>query len=98
VLRHRHLRARPLSGSGIHNALASGCGAARFALRALGGDEGAWRAYDAWLGARFAPRLRFERAAHALAGTPERVEPWLALANVLPGAGALLSRGLLALG
>jgi geranylgeranyl reductase family protein len=90
--------ASPLSGSGIHNALASGCGAARFALRALGGDEGAWRAYDAWLGARFAPRLRFERAAHALAGTPERVEPWLALANVLPGAGALLSRGLLALG
>jgi geranylgeranyl reductase family protein len=90
--------ASPLSGSGIHTALASGSGAARFALRALGGDDGAWRAYEAWLRRRFAPRLRFERVAHTMAGTPERVEPWLALVNAVPGAGALLSRGLLALG
>lgn len=90
--------ASPLSGSGIHNALASGSGAARFALRTLGGDEGAWRAYARWLRATFAMRLRVERIVHDLTGTPGRIEPWLAAATLLPGAGPALSRALLALG
>jgi geranylgeranyl reductase family protein len=90
--------ASPLSGSGIQNALVSGSGAARYALRALDDDGAAWRAYRTWVRARFEPRLRVERIVHDFAGTPERVEPWLAIANAVPGADALLSRALLALG
>ena len=90
--------ASPLSGSGIHHALASGQGAARYALRALAGDETAWLGYAAWLRARFAVRLRIERAVHRFAGSPARVEPWLAIARAVPGAGPALSRALLALG
>jgi geranylgeranyl reductase family protein len=90
--------ASPLSGSGIHHALESGRGAARFALRTLAGDEHAWRGYAPWIRRRFGVRLDVEGALHRLAGTPQRVEPWLALARAVPGAGGLLSRALLALG
>jgi len=90
--------ASPLSGSGIYNALASGSGAARYVQRALRGDEAAWIDYGAWLRRRFAGRLRIERWIHNAVGTPKRVEPWLALAGAVPGAGAALSHALLALG
>ncbi len=90
--------ASPLSGSGIGNALESGAAAANFALRALAGDGGAWGGYSGWLRRRFALRLRLERFAHDVAGTAGGVELWLVLANAVPGAGALLSRALLALG
>ncbi len=90
--------ASPLSGSGIHHALASGAYAARSAIRVLGGDESAWRAYDAAIAQRFALRLRAERIVHDVAGRPAVAGAWLRLAAALPGANGALSRALLALG
>lgn len=90
--------ASPLSGSGIHHALASGAAAARFAGDALGGRDGAWRAYAAWIRTHLAARLSAERIVHRIAGTPERIGPWLTLARIVPGAERALSSALLALG
>jgi len=90
--------ASPLSGSGIHHALRSGLGAAHAALRALDGNERAWRAYAAWLARGIGIRLRAEDAAHRVASLPERIGPWLAFAGAVPGLGTVVSRALLALG
>lgn len=89
--------ASPLSGSGIHHALASGAAAARFALRALRGDRDAEVEYARWLARRIALRLRFEGFAHrtfATAATVDRFAPF----SRLPGGGEILSRAMLALG
>jgi len=89
--------ASPLSGSGIHHALASGAVAGRHALRALAGDRGAAYAYQRFIAARMVTRLRVEAFAHrtfSTAATVERYAPW----TRVPGGGALLSRALLALG
>lgn len=90
--------ASPLSGSGIHHALASGAAAAHFAGDALGGRDGAWRVYAAWIRTHLAARLSAERIVHRIAGTPERIGPWLTLARIVPGAERALSSALLALG
>lgn len=89
--------ASPISGSGIANALASGNAAARYAMRALAGEAGAWGAYDAWIKRRIVRRLRIEAWAHATCGTPQSVDLY-AFFSRLPGAGAILSRAMLALG
>ena len=90
--------ASPLSGSGIHNALASGAAAARFALAALCGRNDGPARYAAWIRTYVARRLAVERFMHRVAATPERIEPWLAVARALPGAEDVLARALLALG
>lgn len=89
--------ASPLSGSGIHHALASGAAAARFALRALRGDRHAESDYARWLARRVVRRLRIEGFAHrafATAATVDRFAPF----SRLPGGDELLSRAMLALG
>lgn len=90
--------ASPLSGSGIDHAVRSGALAGATALRMLGGDERARASYERAVARRFMPRLRLERLAHEIAGTPPRIEPWLAAARFVPGAQTLLARSLLALG
>ena len=89
--------ASPLSGSGIANALGSGARAARFACRALAGDDRTWEGYARATRASIVRRLRLEAWAHAHFGTAEGVDRYAPLAR-LPGAGALLSRAMLALG
>lgn len=89
--------ASPLSGSGIHHALASGEAAARFALRALAGDSRAERRYTRWLARRIGVRLGAERFAHRAFATAATVDRYAPLARIF-GAGDLISRGLLALG
>ncbi|GAC1305750.1 MAG: geranylgeranyl reductase family protein [Vulcanimicrobiaceae bacterium] len=89
--------ASPLSGSGIYHALVSGDASARFALRALAGDGGAWRAYERWMARRVVRRLRVEAFAHRAFATAARVDRFAALTR-LPGGGAALSRAMLALG
>ena len=89
--------ASPLSGSGIHHALASGAAAGRFALRALAHDRTAERDYARWLVRRIGIRLSLERCAHrtvATAKTVDRYAPFLRF----PGGDDLLSRAMLALG
>jgi geranylgeranyl reductase family protein len=89
--------ASPLSGSGIATALASGARAARFARLALGGDDDVWEAYAHETRNSIVRRLRLEAWAHAIFGTAAGVDRYARLTR-LPGAGALLSRAMLALG
>lgn len=89
--------ASPISGSGIASALASGDAAARFALRALAGDETAWSGYATWLQRRIVARLHAEAWVHATIATPQAVERYTVLGRI-PGAQAILSRAMLALG
>lgn len=89
--------ASPLSGSGIATALASGARAARFARLALAGDDGVWEAYARETRGSIVRRLHLEAWAHATFGTAAGVNRYARLAR-LPGAGALLSRAMLALG
>lgn len=89
--------ASPLSGSGIHHALASGDAAGRFAARVLAGDVAAYRDYERWIARHVTGRLRLEAFAHRRFGTAATVDPYARLTRV-PGGGALLWRALLALG
>ena len=89
--------ASPLSGSGIASALGSGARAARYARRALSGDERAWEAYARATRVSIVRRLRLEAWAHATFGTAVGVDRYARFAR-LPGAGGLLSRAMLALG
>ncbi len=89
--------ASPLSGSGIASALGSGARAARYVRRVLRGDDHAWESYAHATRASIVRRLRIEAWAHDTFGTAAGVERYARIAR-LPGAGALLSRAMLALG
>ncbi len=89
--------ASPLSGSGIASALASGARAARYARRALAGDDDAWENYARATRGSIVRRLHLEAYAHATFGTASGVDRYARFSR-LPGAGALLSRAMLALG
>ncbi len=92
--------ASPLSGSGIHTAIASGALAADVALWALArGDYSAasLQCYERRL-QPIARRLQVERALHAAVGTSSGAQQALNVARWIPGAGRVAAPWLLNLG